>query len=153
MTDLEKLMRKNSFSSDVDCRTSEIWKNILKKSKLGTFFPTRHFIWLSHTCQFLAYALPIGIWQVLMDPKYIICHFFQNLHFIWLSPIFQFWSMPSLLEYDKSLYFFWADPVAGVARREHTWSFLKNNSISPIETSFVKVCSRRAAVPYMTGTK
>ena len=45
---------------------------------------------------------------------------------------------------------FW---VAGAARREHKSSFPKNTRISPIETSFVKLCSRRAAVPSMTGTK
>ena len=44
-------------------------------------------------------------------------------------------------------------PLAGAARREHNSSFPKNSSISPIETSFVKLCSRRAGVPSMTGTK
>ena len=55
--------------------------------------------------------------------------------------------MPSLIEYDKPLFFFYVVSVAGAARREHNSSFPKNISISLIETSFVKLCSRRAAVP------
>ena len=61
--------------------------------------------------------------------------------------------MPSLIEYDKPLFFFYVDFVAGAARREHNSSVPKNTSISRIETSFAKLCSRRAAVPSMTGTK
>ena len=70
VTDLEKLMRKDQVSSDFDCRTSELWKMKSKKSKFWTYiFPTLHFIWFLLIFQFFAYALPIGIWQVLMNPK------------------------------------------------------------------------------------
>ena len=31
--------------------------------------PTLHFIWKSHSFQFLVDALPIGFWHVLMNPK------------------------------------------------------------------------------------
>ena len=33
--------------------------------------------------------------------------------------------MPSLIEYDKPLFLFFVDFVAGTARREHKWSFPK----------------------------
>ncbi len=61
--------------------------------------------------------------------------------------------MPSLIAYDKPLFFFYVDLVAGAARREHNLSFPKNISISLIETIFVKLCSRRADMPCMAGAK
>ena len=74
--------------------------------------------------------------------------FFQPFILCGFCLYFNFLPMPSLIEYDKPLFFFYVVSVAGAARREHNSSFPKNSSISPIETSFV-----RAAVPSMTGTK
>ena len=56
--------------------------------------------------------------------------------------------MPSLIEYYKPLFFFYVVSVAGAACREHNSSFPKNTRISPIETSFGKVCSATAPCLY-----
>ena len=40
-----------------------------KSQNLGNFFLDLCFIWQSHIFQFLGCALPIGFWQLLMNPK------------------------------------------------------------------------------------
>ena len=40
-----------------------------KSKNFEQFCPTLRFIWKSHSFQFLVYALPIGLWQVLINPK------------------------------------------------------------------------------------
>ena len=48
----------------IDCHQSLYHQHRI----LSTFLPDLCFIWQSHRFQFLGCALPIGFWQLLMDP-------------------------------------------------------------------------------------
>ena len=52
----------------IDCHQSLYFQHRL----LSTFLPDLCFIWQSHRFQFLVFALPIGIWHLLMDHIKII---------------------------------------------------------------------------------
>ena len=78
----------------------------------------------------------LGENQILLKTESTIFgHFFQPAILHCFCLYFNFLLMPSLIEYDKPLFFFVVDSVAAAARREHNWSFPKNIGISPIETS------------------
>ena len=50
----------------IDCHQSLYHQHRI----LSTFLPDLCFIWQSHRFQFLGCALPIGFWQLLMNPKW-----------------------------------------------------------------------------------
>ena len=114
MTDLEKSMRTDLGKKRFDCRSSKWLKHFAQKCKFGTnFFSTLDFIWKSHSLQFLVYALPNRFWQVLMkfkNPKVKILEIFCQTFVLYGRAIdFNFWSVPSLYEFDTSLWILTSD--------------------------------------------
>ena len=95
-TDLVEIIRMQFFLSKIDWRTLELWH----------FFSILHFIWILPIFQFLVYALPN---RMMTSPYKIKIHnlslFCQPFILYCFCLYFNFSSLPSLLEYDKSLYF------------------------------------------------
>ena len=76
-TDLVERIRMQFFSSKIDWKSLELWH----------FFSILHFIYFLPIFQFFADSLPIGIWQVLINPKYIILLFFKPSFYMFFASI------------------------------------------------------------------
>ena len=80
-------------------------KLIGERQSYGIFFSMLHLIWILLIFQFLVYALPN---RMMTSPYKIKIHnlslFCQPFILYGKAIVFNFWSMPSLQEYDKTLW-------------------------------------------------
>ena len=80
-------------------------KLIVERQSYDIFFSILHFIWILPLFQFLVNALPN---RMMTSPYKIKIHnlslFCQPFILYGKAIVFNFWSMPSLQEYDKSLW-------------------------------------------------